>query len=192
MRGMGGAMGGGGMGGGQIAGAASGMQGMMGGMGMGGESQHFVPGIAGQDQAARGLALLPTPAPQSGLADVSTFNRSSDSAFLASLDVDMPLRGREFLFSTPGGNVELQARRISSEWLTRAMSGVAVLLVAGGVWFAYRLWLRLSVHRGGRWLMAGCLGGAGLLSLLVGWLPIYGVAAMLLGVLTLAQPRSHS
>jgi hypothetical protein len=101
---------------------------------------------------------------------------------LASLDVELPVRGVEYQFSTPRGEVEITARAVSNDLLARLWRLAAVLGGIAVVALAAR-WLA----RGGAALLAGRLGAAllilgGLASVISGVLPLFGLAALLFGL----------
>ncbi|MEY4176712.1 MAG: hypothetical protein RLY70_286 [Planctomycetota bacterium] len=74
---------------------------------------------------------------------------AEDAGILTSLDVDLPSGGREYLFRTPRGELEISAYAVSrplAERAWRLAALVAVVVVVGGPWFwASR---RLSSRRG--------------------------------------------
>ncbi|MDZ4852435.1 MAG: hypothetical protein SGI77_24365 [Pirellulaceae bacterium] len=101
------------------------------------------------------------------------------NAFMASLDVDIPVRGQEFLFTTPGGELELAARSLSHHMIGRFSMAVCLVIAAG---FAYVLlkWLHSMLdHQTGRQVLAATLLVLGLVSLGFGLLPIYGSLSLL-------------
>jgi hypothetical protein len=97
---------------------------------------------------------------------------------LASLDVNLPERGTPYLFTTPGGDIEITGWEVSQDVLSRGGStgAVAVVLVVvlGMVRLARRGALRWLDRPAGRILLV-CLG---VLALLTGFL---AAAALLLG-----------
>ena len=101
-------------------------------------------------------------------------------AGLASLDVEIPLRGSVYRFTTPGGDVEITARAVPSKLvdnLIRAaavLAGVIVLLLA--LRLARRGALSLLTTRLGSW----CLILLGVLSLCI--FPVLGLAAVVAGI----------
>jgi len=99
-------------------------------------------------------------------------------AGLASLDVELPMRGVVYRFTTPGGDAEITARALPNKLVdnaTRAAGIVAAILVV----------LARVARRGGfRWLVgrAGCwcLIVIGLILLLI--LPVIGLVALVSGI----------
>jgi len=100
---------------------------------------------------------------------------------LASLEVTLPQRGVEYLFTTPGGDLEITARAVDATQFGRLWQ--LMLVVAGllTLWALYRL-VRLIHQRLSRRAEAVLLILGGLFSLLAGILPIIGLLAMLTGV----------
>jgi len=106
---------------------------------------------------------------------------------LASLDVDLPERGVEFMFTTARGEIEITARAVSAplagrlEWLLWIIGGVIALAIV--CWLARRIvpWLV------GSQLGAGLLLLAGLLSLLFGLFPVASLTAFAVGIVQLIR-----
>ncbi len=106
---------------------------------------------------------------------------------LASLDVDLPLRGREYLFTTPRGDIDITARAVSEPLLGRLYrllaiaAGFVVLLVL------LRVLPRVLpvLHRSRSFAAAVLL--AGLLSLLLGIFPILALVALIYGLVQLIR-----
>ncbi len=108
---------------------------------------------------------------------------------LASLDVEFPERGHEYLFTTPRGDVEITARAIPTPILQRLKSlgwvlgaGVLIAVVAG--------W----VSRGGLAIFASRAGAIalivlGIASLLTWVLPVLGALAVVAGIALLVRNR---
>ena len=145
----------------------------MGGFGGGGSSGR--PGMADQPAAV--------PAPQQ---PVTGEGYAAETHF-ASLDVDLPQRGREYLFTTPRGDLELTARAGSAPRVERLIRlaalavGVAVAVVV--LRTAARI---LPVLHRNRWSVAAVL-LIGLLSLLLGIFPVLGVMALLYALVQLIR-----
>ncbi len=106
----------------------------------------------------------------------------SNDGFMASLDVELPVRGREFLFSTPRGDVELSAQGVSHRDYQRLITIGTVLLMAVLLWGAYRLSTRLANNVWGSRSIVTVLTFFGILSLLIGYLPVFGALALLAAV----------
>ena len=134
-------------------------------------------------QPGSGLVGVAEPADTDGLGDASG---------LASLDVKLPVHDgfyRMYRFTTPRGEVEITARNASNLLMNVLfqVAAVAVIVVIAGC--LLRLW------RDGRfaWL-AGAAGSTtlicvGLLSLLIGVLPIAGLAAAVAGAVVKVRCR---
>jgi hypothetical protein len=108
--------------------------------------------------------------------------RGANTAFLASLDVDLPIRGREYLFTTPGGKVTLQAQSVSEDTVHRLQLAAAIAALGIGLLVIYRVLRRIVASRSGRWCVALILGILGLASLVGGVVPIYGCACLVFAV----------
>lgn len=152
---------------------------VQGGMGGAVDGVAFSPDgriLATQDSdSASGLAQQPT----------LWFGAHAAETHLASLDVDLPLRGREYLFTTTRGDIDITARAVSEPLLGRlarllaVAAGFVVLLVVLRV-----LPRVLPLLHGSRWFAAAVL-LVGLLSLLLGIFPILALAALIYGLVQL-------
>jgi hypothetical protein len=122
-------------------------------------------------------AMRDIPIPQ---ASAGPAEQAGLPAGLASLDVELPMRGVVYRFTTPGGDVEITARALPSklvESLTAAAVIVAVALVLLGIVRAARRgrfnWL---AGRAGSWSLIVI----GLILLL--FLPVFGLVALVSGI----------
>jgi len=120
-----------------------GMQGVPGVPGMGGmpgmPARPGEPSMAGR-LGSRPAADLPVAKPEPASAE--------DAGILTSLDVDLPAGGREYLFRTPRGELEIKGYAVSRplwERLWRLGTLIVVVAVVGGPW----LWAsrRLAARR---------------------------------------------
>lgn len=179
MGGMGGIGGGGGFGGG-MAGGGSGYAGRPAGPGDG------VTVLSGRDPSrlAAGQGV-----------DFDVAAGKPVAAGLASLTVDVPTRGTEFLFTTPRGDIEITAHAVEERFVSHAVRAGLVIGGLFGLWIAVRLAIALW-RQLGFWFQVGLLLVGGLLSLATLVLPILGAAATLVGltlvVSRLRQPRMAS
>jgi autotransporter-associated beta strand protein len=103
-------------------------------------------------------------------------------AGMASLDFELPQRGRLYRFTTPRGEVELSARAVSTRFLVRLGSLLAIVVLVLAV---HRL--VLAARRGGFARLRGRPGAIllavlGLLSLVTGVMPLAGLACLAVGV----------
>ncbi len=146
---------------GGYGGAAFGDVGGGGGLAQGSPTLDFAPSALPNDQPASGLA-------DGGLR----------GAYMASLDVELPQRGREVLFMTPRGQISISAQSVSAEVYQRVVSILWILALAVAVWVGYRLYCLAARSRTGRVWLAAFLAIAGAASLLLGILPIYGLLAV--------------
>ena len=200
--------------------AMPGAGGMMGGGGYAGRDESRVAGRmdhanAPQGRISRGavadaertivlgdeVQLWDRPAGQVPAADFQQTAPPSDvhavETHLASLDVDLPLRGREYLFTTPRGDIDITARAVSEPLLGRL---IRLLVIAAGfvvLLVLLRVLPRIArvLHRS-RWFAAAVL-LVGLLSLLLGIFPILALVALIYGLvqlirLEIARRREHS
>jgi hypothetical protein len=109
------------------------------------------------------------------------------AAVLASLDVDLPQRGVEFLFTTPRGEIEITARAVSGSAVDRLQHLLAILATAVVLYVVYRVLRRigpdlLNTMAGSALLVV--LGGA---SLCLGLLPVVGVVILVVGLVQLVR-----
>lgn len=107
------------------------------------------------------------------------------STHLASLDVELPVRGVEFMFTTPRGDLEITATAVSSPLLARLTH--LGLLLAGllGIYLLARLCCLVCRRLKNTWLGTTLLLVAGAASLIAGVFPVLGLV-----LLTLAIVRS--
>jgi len=105
-----------------------------------------------------------------------------EGGYLASLDVDFPVRGREYFFSTPRGEVQLSAQGMATRTSQRLYAIMTVLVVAVGLWASYLISLRLAVTRWGMIAMVLALALLGSVSLAQQYLPVYGGLALLVAM----------
>ena len=111
---------------------------------------------------------------------------------LVSLDVEMPQRGQEFLFTTPRGDLSITARAVDATLVDR---GLRLAYVSSGlvaVWLGWALavaaWRRLGVRAGGLVLLL-----TGVVSVVTLVLPVVGlIAAVVGGTLVVATFRRHT
>ena len=105
---------------------------------------------------------------------------------LASLDVDLPLRGREYLFTTPRGDIDITALAVSEPLLGRL---IRLLVIAAG-FVVLLVLLRVLprdppvLHRS-RFRRRGAAGRP--VSLLLGIFPILALAALIYGLVQLIR-----
>ncbi len=110
-------------------------------------------------------------------------------AYMASLDVDLPLRGREYLFSTPRGDARLTVQGISQRVYQR-LTSILLLLVGAAVIFQLYRWSISLIHTvWGAWALVTISTLVGALSLVNGYLPIYGCLAILAAIVIVTSNR---
>lgn len=143
-----------------------------GGMGMG------IGGGASGGSMSGGFAVLGDFAdPMSGAAVPNQLVPPAPG-YLASLDVELPVRGVEYLFTTPRGETEITAQSISEETLSR-WSMIAIIIVAALV---IALLARIAAHarsnRALRIATSTALIVLGLALLLTGTTPLYAMLTL--------------
>jgi hypothetical protein len=99
-------------------------------MGMGG-------GMGGTD--TRGMGGMGTGG-YGNRADISNegYALSAPPSGRRSLDMAMPMRGREYLFETPKGELQLVARGVNSQTTKRLILGLIAATIASLVWMGTR------------------------------------------------------
>jgi hypothetical protein len=135
-------------------------------------------------------AAVPASPPTSQLATGQSVAELTEG--LASLDVTLPERGRLYRFTTPRGEIEIEARSISYVVL-RKLAGLAAVLVAiGVVWLlgrepSRRVWRALF-----RSLAFGiALIVLGLASVISGVLPFAGLLIIVIGLVLSIRAAWH-
>ncbi|QDV24369.1 hypothetical protein [Aureliella helgolandensis] len=109
----------------------------------------------------------------------------------ASLDVELPNRGQTFLFTTPGGELHLTAQSVPWEILGRFLAVVLILITVCIALYACSRLLQFTAKRTGLRLVTVSLTLVGLGSLLLGLLPVYGGACLLVAAWIGFQPQHH-
>ncbi|HZL88018.1 MAG TPA: hypothetical protein VFB96_06540, partial [Pirellulaceae bacterium] len=109
-------------------------------------------------------------------------------AGLASLDVEIPQDGVEYLFTTPRGKVEITARPVS-HWVLSRLWGAGGLLAAVIVLWALTRPVLVRGYRtaAGTLWFAIALIVVGLASLVIGVVPVAGLIAALIGAALVAR-----
>jgi hypothetical protein len=145
-------------------------------------------------QSSSGPVALP-PAPVTETAAVLGLNVQGEqiaqvAAGLASLDVALPERGRLYRFTTPRGDIAITASAIPASALDRLIGLVAVLVAILAAW----LLSREKSRQVATWLVSSTAGGVavlavGLVSLLLGILPLLGLVALVAGLAIVVRSR---
>jgi hypothetical protein len=110
---------------------------------------------------------------------------------LASLDVELPTRGREYFFTTPRGEVQIVAYGISQPHTSRLTQLLAIALGAVVLYVLYRV-LRRVVP-----VLLRTIAGAvllillGLLSLIAMTFPVFGLVVLVIGTTQLIRHLIH-
>jgi hypothetical protein len=112
------------------------------------------------------------------------------AAGLASLDVQLPERGRVYRFTTPRGDIEIRARAVPLAALSRLSGLAAVLAAIAIVWLIGRESSRHAWRRLARSFIVGLsLIIVGLGSVIVGILPFGGMLAIAAGLIIAVAAR---
>jgi hypothetical protein len=101
---------------------------------------------------------------------------------LASLDVELPLRGRLFRFTTPGGEMKITATAASLRLVEGAERLGAVIALVVLVWIGWRLARRGSFGHAAQRTASTVLLVLGVVGVLFGVFPVAGLAALLVGL----------
>jgi hypothetical protein len=182
-----------------------------GGFGYGGGAFGLAPGgqpapangalgyaVQGGRGTVRGEGIMAqTAVPLAGADVAQQVDLYAAETHLASLDVDLPQRGREFLFTTVRGDIQITANAVSEPLLDGLIRSGWIL--AGFVVVVMALWLLrlvVPVLTRTRWCAALVL-VLGLFALLLGIFPVLGLLAVVFGVvqlirLTLARRRQRA
>jgi hypothetical protein len=109
----------------------------------------------------------------------------TDQGHLVSLDVQLPVRGQEYFFTTPRGEVRIIARGISQPLASRLIRLLVIAIGAIVVWLAYLVLRRcvpviLRTSAGAALLIV-----LGLASLVSMTFPLIGLAVLIIGVVQL-------
>ncbi|WP_254513809.1 hypothetical protein [Anatilimnocola floriformis] len=113
---------------------------------------------------------------------------SQPATGLASLDIDVPARGRVYLFTIPRGETKITAQPIARDLTARLINlAIVVAIIVVGV-VIYRIARQLPVRQAtGTIAFANLLILLGMLSVLFSILPIYGFILIGLGIVLLVR-----
>lgn len=106
---------------------------------------------------------------------------------LTSLDVELPNRGIEFLFTTPRGEIEITARPVATSLLERAQRFGTIALAVFGGWLLCRIGCKLRLAIFHTMLGATLLLVLGIASLVAGVLPVGGLLVAVIGLVQLIR-----
>lgn len=102
---------------------------------------------------------------------------------LASLDIQLPERGRQFSFMTPRGEIEITARPVSHSFFSRLIGLAGVLVAVFVFWIASRPVTRAAWSRATTHVMFGLIIAIiGLASIITGVLPVAGLVLLIGGI----------
>jgi hypothetical protein len=143
------------------------------------EVRRAIAGVAlGEPSATGGPAV--TVQPQGGQA-------AAVESHLASLDVDLPQRGVEFLFTTPRGDIEITGRAVSAPLISRLVRLLWIVVGLVVLVIVYRLLQRIGPPLVHSMWAAALLLLAGLFSVLFGLFAIVGLLALVVGLVQLVR-----
>ncbi|MBI2480952.1 MAG: hypothetical protein HYV60_20665 [Planctomycetia bacterium] len=100
---------------------------------------------------------------------------------LTSLDVVLPERGVEYLFTTPRGDIEITAHNISKAQIDRVLGLLGILAILIGLTVAYRIGRAIVARTSPRALAITCI-LLGVVSIIGGVLPLVGIVLIAWGV----------
>lgn len=164
--------------------------GSMGGMGMGGMGG-MVSGMG-----ARYGAYAADDAGIAGGAGVDVLAGGGSRGFsargLASLDVDIPIRGQVYFFTTPRGKAEITARAVSRGFLSNLGYLVVALVIVGVAVACYRAMGQKAFTCCSSRRSAVAMILLGLVAVIVGFLPVAGLLAVVVGLILLVRTRSRA
>ncbi len=99
-------------------------------------------------------------------------------ASLTSLDIELPQRGVDFYFKSPRGKATVMVRPVESRSFSSGISALITIGIAVGIGLVCWLVLWLSRSKTLRVIGIVALLAAGLISLVTGILPVYGLIAL--------------
>ncbi len=109
------------------------------------------------------------------------FDDGKLSAALTSLDIELPVRGADYYFKAPRGKASVTARTIEASSVSRWSSAIITVVVCVFLWIGCLVFLSLARRRAMRFVGAVTLVVAGVVSVITGFLPIYGLIAVATG-----------
>ncbi|MCB9875293.1 MAG: hypothetical protein H6821_14050 [Planctomycetaceae bacterium] len=110
---------------------------------------------------------------------------------LTSLDVALPERGVEYLFTTPRGDIEITAQNVSTAQVDRVLSLLGILVVLLGLAVAIRIGRAIAARTSPRTLaIVGIL--LGVASFIGGVLPVVGIIMVVGGISMMIRAASQS
>ncbi len=111
--------------------------------------------------------------------------------YLASLEVKLPVRGRQYMFTTPGGDLKLSARSVTADFQRRMTSSFVVVLIAIACCLLYRMLATESGQRSHPTFVVAVFAILGTVSLVSGSFPVYGAIAILIAITLTVSNRSE-
>ncbi len=140
------------------------------------------------------VGLVPTIQDQTAvLSDVSslvpTQTVPAQAGYLVSLDTDFPVRGDEYLFSTPRGDIELTANSVSKRTIERSVTTIVLALAILLTWIVSRRVIQLWQKGSFRIAVAVMMALIALAMLINGYTPLYAIAFLVLAVMSFTRSR---
>ena len=117
--------------------------------------------------------------------------KAAGESGLTSLDVDLPERGVEYLFTTPRGDIEIAAQSVAADQVDRALGLLAILGVLIALAFIYRIGRAILARISDR-AIAVMLILLGLISVVGGILPVVGVVMIVVGVVMIIRRATQA
>jgi hypothetical protein len=121
----------------------------------------------------------------------STIPAAAGETGLTSLDVRLPERGVEYLFTTPRGDIEITARNVPTEQVHRVLGLLAILAAVIALVIAYRIGRAIfaSTSQRVRAIVSILLG---VVSFVGGVLPIVGIILIVWGIVMLIRGATRA
>lgn len=118
--------------------------------------------------------------------DVQGLPDAAGEMGFASLDVVLPERGVEYLFTTPRGDIEITAQNVSTEQVDRVTGLLSILAILIGIGVVYRLGQAIVGRTSPRTLAITSI-LLGVLSFISGVLPVVGIVMIVWGIVTIIR-----
>ncbi|HUG67389.1 MAG TPA: hypothetical protein VMM76_06540, partial [Pirellulaceae bacterium] len=138
-----------------------------------------------------GEALGATMAGDVAMDDVSGVPASAGESGLTSLDVALPERGVEYLFTTPRGDIQITAQSVSTEQVDRVLGLLGILAILVGLAVAYRIGQTIIAKVSTRTLALVMI-LLGVVSIVAGVLPVLGIVLIVCGISLLIRQATQT
>ncbi len=110
---------------------------------------------------------------------------------LTSLDVALPERGVEYLFTTPRGDIQITAQSVFRDKIDQAVGLLAILAVLIALSLAYRIG-RAIIARTSERTLAIVMILLGVASFISGVLPVFGIILLVWGIAKVIRSATQS